>query len=477
MDERKEKNLEGLEKIDKYIYKLRKSGEMKVDAIIFSDWETIDEEAIQQIKNVALLPGIVKEAYAMPDIHWGYGFPIGGVAAFDAEEGIISPGGVGFDINCGVRMLVVDCDNELVKKYLDRIIKQIYESVPVGVGERGALRFSNNEFIKYVIRGVPSIIELGFGLEKDIERIEDTGFLPYCDFSDVSKEAVSRGKDELGTLGAGNHFIEIQEVQEIYNKEIAEIFGVKEKDITILIHTGSRGFGHQIATDYIKIMRDNLKEHNKNLPDKQLINAPFKSKWGQSYYSAMNCAANYAFLNRQIITHMIRKVFKEILGCKVKLVYDVAHNIAKVEEYEINGKRKKVIVHRKGATRAFGRDNPLLPEIFRATGQPVIIPGSMGTASYILVGTKKAEQMTFGSTAHGAGRTLGRKEATRELSVEGVINQLNEKGITLMAKSKKGIVEEAPEAYKNVDKIVKIVDELGISKLVAKCVPLGVIKG
>ncbi|MFN6991715.1 MAG: RtcB family protein [Fervidobacterium sp.] len=477
MTKREEKNLEGLEKIDKFIYRIRKNGEMKVDAIIFSDWETIDEEAIQQIKNVATLPGIVKGAYAMPDIHWGYGFPIGGVAAFDTEEGIISPGGVGFDINCGVRMLVVDCDIELVKKHLDKIIKQIYDNVPVGVGEHGALRFSNNEFIKYVTQGVPSIIKLGFGLEEDIERIEDNGFLPHCDFSNVSKEAISRGKDELGTLGAGNHFIEIQEVQEIYNKEIAETFGVKEKDITILIHTGSRGFGHQIATDCIKIMRDNLKEHNKNLPDKQLINAPFKSKWGQSYYSAMNCAANYAFLNRQIITHMIRKVFKDILGCSVKLVYDIAHNIAKVEEYEIDGKRKKVIVHRKGATRAFGKDNPLLPEIFKATGQPVIIPGSMGTASYILVGTKKAEQMTFGSTAHGAGRILGRREATRELSVERVINQLNEKGITLMAKSKKGIVEEAPEAYKNVDKIVKIVDELGISKLVAKCVPLGVIKG
>jgi len=290
------------------------------------------------------------------------------------------------------------------------------------------------------------------------------------------KKLTNGGKDELGTLGAGNHFIEIQLVEEVYDEEIASVFGIKKGDITILIHTGSRGFGHQIATDYIKYMRDNLKEHNKNLPDKQLINAPFKSKWGQAYYSAMNCAANYAFANRQIITHMIRKAFKSVVGMNVRLVYDVAHNIAKVEEYEIDGRKRKVIVHRKGATRAFGPGNPALPEVFKKTGQPVIIPGSMGTASYILVGTKKAEEMTFGSTAHGAGRALGRREATRELTVNHVLKELESKGIKIMAKSKKGIVEEAPEAYKNVDKVVQIVDELGISLKIAKCIPLGVVK-
>lgn len=469
--------VEGLEKVDKYIYKIRKAGNMRVDAIILSDWETLDKEAIEQIKNVATLPGILKAAYAMPDIHWGYGFPIGGVAAFDVEDGIISPGGVGFDINCGVRMLVVKGSSNIVKSNIDTIIKRIYESVPVGVGETSELNFSKNDFKRIVTNGAKEVIKMGFGYDEDLERIEDYGHIQNCDFSDVSEEAIKRGKDELGTLGAGNHFIEIQVVEEVYDEKIAKVFGLSKGDITILIHTGSRGFGHQIATDYIKIMRDNLKEHNKNLPDKQLINAPFNSKWGQMYYSAMNCAANYAFANRQIITHLIRKVFKSVAELDVKIVYDVAHNIAKIEEYEIDGKKRKVIVHRKGATRAFGPGNPHLPEILKETGQPVIIPGSMGTASYILAGTKKAEEMTFGSTAHGAGRTLGRREATRELSVERVIRELDEKGVKLLAKSKKGIVEEAPEAYKDVDKVIKVVDELGISLKVAKCVPIGVIKG
>ncbi|ANE41273.1 MAG: RtcB family protein [Fervidobacterium pennivorans] len=470
-------SIPGVEKEGKYIYRIKKTGNMRVDAIVLADYETIDEEAIEQLKNVATLPGIVKAAYAMPDIHWGYGFPIGGVAAFDLEDGIISPGGVGFDINCGVRMLVVDGNSDIVKKNLESLIKRIYESVPVGVGETSDLRFSKNDFKKIVEQGVRKVIEMGYGTEEDLLRIEDRGTLEDCDFSDVSEEAYERGKDELGTLGAGNHFIEIQLVEEVYDEEIASVFGIKKGDITILIHTGSRGFGHQIATDYIKYMRDNLKDHNKNLPDKQLINAPFKSEWGQAYYSAMNCAANYAFANRQIITHMIRKAFKSVVGMNVRLVYDVAHNIAKVEEYEIDGRKRKVIVHRKGATRAFGPGNPALPEVFKKTGQPVIIPGSMGTASYILVGTKKAEEITFGSTAHGAGRALGRREATRELSVNHVLKELESKGIKIMAKSKKGIVEEAPEAYKNVDKVVQIVDEIGISLKIAKCTPLGVVKG
>jgi len=470
-------SIPGVEKEGKYIYRIKKTGNMRVDAIVLADYETIDEEAIEQLKNVATLPGIVKAAYAMPDIHWGYGFPIGGVAAFDLEDGIISPGGVGFDINCGVRMLVVDGNSDIVKKNLESLIKRIYESVPVGVGETSDLRFSKNDFKKIVEQGVRKVIEMGYGTEEDLLRIEDGGTLEDCDFSDVSEEAYERGKDELGTLGAGNHFIEIQLVEEVYDEEIASVFGIKKGDITILIHTGSRGFGHQIATDYIKYMRDNLKDHNKNLSDKQLINAPFKSEWGQAYYSAMNCAANYAFANRQIITHMIRKAFKSVVGMNVRLVYDVAHNIAKVEEYEIDGRKRKVIVHRKGATRAFGPGNPALPEVFKKTGQPVIIPGSMGTASYILVGTKKAEEITFGSTAHGAGRALGRREATRELSVNHVLKELESKGIKIMAKSKKGIVEEAPEAYKNVDKVVQIVDEIGISLKIAKCTPFGVVKG
>jgi len=466
-----------VEKCGKYVYRIRKSGNMLVDAVILSDWETLDEDAVEQIKNVATLPGIVKEAYAMPDIHWGYGFPIGGVAAFDVEDGIISPGGVGFDINCGVRMLVVDGLGDVVKRQLDTIVKRIYEAVPVGVGERSELRFSKLDFKRVVTNGAKQVVEMGYGNVEDLERIEDYGYIPECDFANVSDEAVERGKGELGTLGAGNHFIEIQEVDELYDEEIAKRFGIRKGDITILIHTGSRGFGHQIATDYIRTMRDELKEHNKSLPDKQLINAHFKSTLGQAYYMAMNCAANYAFANREIITHMIRKVFKNVVGMNVRLVYDITHNIAKVEEYEVDGKKRKVVVHRKGATRAFGPDNPQLPAIFKSTGQPVIIPGSMGTASYLLVGTRKAEEWTFGSTAHGAGRTLGRREATRELTSEHVLESLEKKGITIMARSKKGIVEEAPEAYKDVNKVVHMVDELGISRKVAKCIPIGVIKG
>jgi tRNA-splicing ligase RtcB len=469
--------LPSIEKEGKYVYRIRKKDNMRVDAIILADYETIDEDAIEQIRNVATLPGIAKAAFAMPDIHWGYGFPIGGVAAFDINDGIISPGGVGFDINCGVRMLVVEGDSNIIKKNIDTLVKRIYETVPVGVGERSELKFSKNEFKKIVENGARKIVEMGYGNEEDLIRIEDKGSINYCDFSDVSEEAYERGKDELGTLGAGNHFIEIQQVDEVYNEEIATIFGINKGDITILIHTGSRGFGHQIATDYIKILRDNLKEHNRDIPDKQLINAPFQSKWGQAYYSAMNCAANYAFANRQIITQVIRKVFKSAVGMNVKLIYDVAHNIAKVEEYNIEGKKRRVIVHRKGATRAFGPGNPALPEVFNKTGQPVIIPGSMGTASYILVGTRKAEELTFGSTAHGAGRALGRRQATRELNTNKVLRELEEKGVTIMAKSKKGIVEEAPEAYKDVDRVVRVVDELGISTKIAKCIPLGVIKG
>lgn len=467
----------GVEKLGKYVYKLRRTGGMRVDALILSDWETLDREAVEQLRNVATLPGIVKEAFAMPDIHWGYGFPIGGVAAFDARDGVISPGGVGFDINCGVRMLVADGPAELVKKNIDAIIKKIYELVPVGVGETSELKLSKSDFKRIVTGGAKVAVELGYGASEDLECIEDFGSLKDCDFSAVSSEAVDRGKDELGTLGAGNHFIEVQEVVEVFDRTIAEVFGVREGDITVLIHTGSRGFGHQIATDYIRLMRDELRDHNRDLPDKQLINAPFESELGQRYYSAMNCAANYAFANRQIITYMIRKAFKSLLGMNLRVVYDVAHNIAKLEEYTIDGQKKRLIVHRKGATRSFGPNNSALPNRFRKTGQPVVIPGSMGTSSYLLVGTAKAEEWTFGSTAHGAGRTLGRREASRELTSEKVIEELKARGIKLMAKSKKGIVEEAPQAYKNVDKVVQIVHELGISLKVARCVPLAVVKG
>jgi len=472
-----------IERLGKYMWRIPKEGKMLVDAIVFTDAETVNDpqfqEALKQVINVATLPGIVKYALAMPDIHWGYGFPIGGVAAFDAKEGIISPGGVGFDINCGVRLMKTNLKYKDVRERLEELIEEIYRTVPVGVGARGDIVLGKKGLRNVLVKGARWAVEAGYGLEEDLERIEDGGRIEPADPEDVSEEAMERGSDELGTLGAGNHFIEIQRVQEIYDEELAEFFGLELDMITVMIHSGSRGFGHQVATDYIKLMRDKLKDHNRDLPDKQLINAPFEHPLGQAYYSAMNCAANYAFANREILGHLIRRAFWNVFGksVKVELVYDVAHNIAKVEEYEVNGKRRKLVVHRKGATRSLGPGNEKIPLLYRKVGQPVIIPGDMGTASYLLVGTKKAEEETFGSTAHGAGRVMGRSEALRELDYEEVIGELREKGIVVMSKSKKTLVEEAPEAYKDVDQVVHIVHEVGISRKVARMVPIGVVKG
>ncbi|AIY88749.1 hypothetical protein CELL2_07430 [Thermotoga sp. Cell2] len=472
-----------IERLDKYIWKIPKEGDMKVDAIIFTDAESVNDpqfrEAMKQLMNVATLPGIVKYALAMPDIHWGYGFPIGGVAAFDVKEGIISPGGVGFDINCGVRLMKTDLTYEDVKDRIRPLVEAIYEFVPAGVGSTGDIVLGKKGLRKVLVEGAEWAVKSGYGLEEDLERIEDGGKIHPADPSYVSEEAFERGSDELGTLGAGNHFVEVQMVQEIYDEELAEFFGLEIGTITVMIHSGSRGFGHQVATDYIRLMRDNLKEHNKNLPDKQLINAPFEHPLGQAYYSAMNCAANYAFANREILGHLVRKAFWKVFGrdTRVDLIYDVAHNIAKVEEYEVDGKRRKLVVHRKGATRSLGPGSEKVPSIYREVGQPVIIPGDMGTASYLLVGTKKAEEKTFGSTAHGAGRVLGRSAALKKLDYREVLDELAEKNIVVMSKSKKTLVEEAPEVYKDVDRVVQIVHEIGISRKVARMIPLGVVKG
>jgi tRNA-splicing ligase RtcB len=472
-----------IERLDKYIWKIPKEGNMKVDAIVFTDAESVNDpqfrEAMKQLVNVATLPGIVKYALAMPDIHWGYGFPIGGVAAFDVREGVISPGGVGFDINCGVRLMKTDLTYEDVKDRIRPLVEAIYEFVPAGVGSTGDIVLGKKGLRKVLVEGAEWAVKAGYGLEEDLERIEDGGKIHPADPSYVSEEAFERGSDELGTLGAGNHFVEVQMVQEIYDEELAEFFGLEIGTITVMIHSGSRGFGHQVATDYIRLMRDNLKEHNKNLPDKQLINAPFEHPLGQAYYSAMNCAANYAFANREILGHLVRKAFWKVFGrdTRVDLIYDVAHNIAKVEEYEVDGKRRKLVVHRKGATRSLGPGSEKVPSIYREVGQPVIIPGDMGTASYLLVGTKKAEEKTFGSTAHGAGRVLGRSAALKKLDYREVLDELAEKNIVVMSKSKKTLVEEAPEVYKDVDRVVQIVHEIGISRKVARMIPLGVVKG
>jgi len=472
-----------IERLDKYIWKIPKSGKMKVDGIIFTDVKSIKNpdlmEALKQVVNVATLPGIVKASFAMPDIHWGYGFPIGGVAAFDSEDGIISPGGVGFDINCGVRLLSTELKYEDIKEKLEIVAKKIYENVPVGVGSTGKLKLKKKDFKALCRMGAGWAVEKGYGFEEDLERIEDHGCIEYADPNLISEKAFERGKDEVGTLGAGNHFIEVQLVERIFNEDLAKIFGMEVGSITVMIHTGSRGFGHQIATDYISLMKKELKDFNRDVPDSQLISAPFKSLIGQDYFSAMACAANYAFANRQIITHIIRKVFEELFSgvSKVSVMYDVAHNIAKLEEHEYNGKKMKLVVHRKGATRAFGPGNLDVPEVYRSIGQPVIIPGDMGTASYLLVGTKKAEEMTFGTTAHGAGRLKGRRQALKSLNYNQVIEELKKKDIIVLSRSKKTLIEEAPEVYKNVDDVVEIVSQVGLSKKVARLVPLAVIKG
>ena len=463
-----------IKRIDKYIFSIKGKN---VDAIVFTDQKTINDpefkEAFQQIVNVTHMPQIVA-ALAMPDIHWGYGFPIGGVGVFDAKDGVISPGGIGFDINCGVRLMLTSLTFEEIKSQLRRLVEAIYDAVPVGVGASGAVKLSAKTLRKVCIEGVHWAVENGYGFKEDLERIEDTGKLSPANPDHVSSKAFERGLDELSTLGAGNHFIEIQKVERIFDPKVAEAFGIFEGQVAISVHCGSRGFGHQIATDYIQIMRDKLAHHNKDLPDKQLINAPFEHPIGQQYFSAMNCAANYAFANRQMIGYAVRMALLKIFPtAQVWLLYDVAHNIAKVEVYN----NRKLIVHRKGATRSLGPKNPLLPSLYSDVGQPVLIPGSMGSASYVLVGTKKAEEMSYGSTAHGAGRTLGRRAALRSLSYEQVLNELKQKGIEVMSKGKKTLVEEAPETYKDVDRVVEIVDQVGLSRKVARLVPLGVVKG
>ncbi len=465
----------------KYIWRIEREGRMLVDAVILTDRETVDDpqfrEAMKQLTNVASLPGVVKEVYGMPDIHWGYGFPIGGVAAFDSKDGIISPGAVGFDINCGVRLMKTDLSADGVD--VQKLVEEIYKSVPVGVGSRGDLKLGKKGLRKVCREGAQFAVKSGYGLEEDLKFIEDGGSLQFADPDVVSQKAYDRGKDELGTLGGGNHFIEVQRVDKVYDESVADVFGLFEGQLVVSIHTGSRGFGHQIATDYIKIMRDGLRKHNGNLPDKQLINAPFEHELGQAYFSAMACAANYAFANREIIGHLVRRAIWRVLGksVKVDLLYDLAHNIAKLERYEVDGKKKWLVVHRKGATRSFGPGNQSIPEVYRSCGQPVIIPGDMGSESYVMVGTRKAEEWTFGSSAHGAGRVLGRREALRKLELQEILNELEKKGIAVMSRGKKTLVEEAPQAYKDVSRVVGIIDILGIAKKVARLVPLGVVKG
>jgi tRNA-splicing ligase RtcB (3'-phosphate/5'-hydroxy nucleic acid ligase) len=447
--------------------------------------KTMDSGVFEQITNVATLPGIQKYAYCMPDGHWGYGFPIGGVAAFDIEKGgVISPGGIGFDINCGMRLMTTNLTAEEVKPKIKELVDELYKAVPAGVGCKGFVKISKEEFKKVMVGGAQWCRDNGYANDADIAHIEDNGKISWADASKVSEKAIRRGFDQIGTLGSGNHYLEIQEVREgnIFDKTAAKVLGIKEGQIVIMVHCGSRGFGHQIGTDYLRTFLDVMPKYGIEIRDKELACAPFKSPEGQDYYKAMACAANMAFANRQVITHQIRKVFSEVFDKKVEdmeinLVYDVAHNIAKLEKYQIDGEEKMLLVHRKGSTRAFGPARAAeLPVEYQAIGQPVILGGSMETGSYLLVGTDKADE-TFASTAHGSGRTMSRSAAKREVDGEELQKKMEEQGIYVHAVTMKGLAEEAGKAYKNIDVVVDTLREAGITKPVVALKPIGNVKG
>lgn len=471
-----------LERIDANTYEISKHGNMNVPAVIYTSDKLLEsikrDRTLEQARNVACLPGIRRKAYVMPDGHQGYGFPIGGVAAFDCDNGIISPGGVGYDINCGVRLLKTDYMVKDVESKTTELLNQIFRSVPAGVGKGGILKLNRGVLEDVCRKGAEWAVDKGFGTRVDLERTEEYGRMRNADPGYLSKRAIERGIPQLGTLGAGNHFLEIQKVDAIYDPGVAKTFGIYSlRQILVMIHCGSRGLGHQVASDYIQAMEN--KYRSSGLPDRELINAPIRSELGQQYYKSMSAAVNFAFANRQMIAHWVREVFHRVLGSSKGMdqVYDVCHNVAKFETHDIEGEKKDVCIHRKGATRSFGPGRPEIPEVYRPVGQPVIIPGSMGTASYILVGTRQAEQLSFGSTAHGAGRLMSRHEARRRFRGEQIKQDLAEKGIELQSTSWRGVAEEASQAYKNVDEVVKVSHEVGIGNLVARVVPVGVMKG
>ncbi len=482
-----------LKKIGEYRYEISNNyrGQkgnlnMRTSCIIYASDEMIpaikSDNAPEQVANVATLPGIVGKSMAMPDIHWGYGFPIGGVAATSAEDGVISPGGVGFDINCGVRLVKTNLmKHEVGRDKIKMLVDEMFKNVPSGVGSQAKVRLSRPQLEEVLEMGARWGVENGYGWEKDLEVLEENGNMEVADASHVSEKAKERGKSQVGSLGAGNHFLEIQNVEEIYDEEAAKVYGVKKNQIVVMIHTGSRGCGHQICTDHLRVLENAVRKYGISLPDRQLACAPVHSKEGESYFKAMACAANFAWCNRQMIVHWVRQSFERAFGENAEelgmdIIYDVCHNIAKVEEHVVDGKKMKVYVHRKGATRSFGSERKEIPLQYKKIGQPVLIPGDMGTESYLLKGTSQAEE-TFGSTCHGAGRVLSRSAAKRRWNGREIGRKLEEKGIYAHPASWLVMAEESPDAYKDVSQVVNATHGAGLSLKVARMIPLGVVKG
>ena len=485
----KSENKIPLERIDsnRWLIPQRYNPAMRVPGMVYADDELIElmiaDNALQQVANVATLPGIVGHSLAMPDIHWGYGFPVGGVAATDAEQGIISPGGIGFDINCGVRLLATDLTYDQARGKVDKLADELFNNLPSGVGGAGMRDLTQDEMRAVMEHGAGWAIEEGYGFPEDIDATEERGCLAGANPDTVMQQAIQRGIKQLGSLGSGNHFCEVQKVDHIYDESAAHALGIAQPgQILTTIHCGSRGFGHQIAEDYIKIAEARQKEYGFNLVDRQLACLPLHSEEGKAYLSAMACGANFAWANRQLLMYGVRKAFASVFGRKSRpkdmpLVYDVCHNIAKMEEYEVDGELQRVCVHRKGATRAFPANHPDVPERYRAVGQPVLIPGDMGRYSFILVGAQGSMEQSFGSCCHGAGRRQSRTAARKSVSSKDLLNMLAARGVTVRVHSKNLLPEEAPQAYKDAQQVVNVVHNAGLAKLVARLKPVIVVKG
>ena len=476
-----------IEKIDDYRYRLPKEGGMRVDGIVYADERMMrdiqKDESLQQVRNVAHLPGIVGASIAMPDIHWGYGFPIGGVAAMDAKDGVVSPGGVGYDINCGVRLLRSSITRAEIAPRVKDVVTHMYNNVPTGVGaNRKDLRVTGKDLRQVLEKGAAWAVSKGLGRADDLDTLEERGCIQGADPDLVSDRAEERGQTQLGTLGSGNHFAELQYVAEVYDERIAAAFGLHADQITVMIHSGSRGLGHQVCTDHLRVMGDATRKYGIALPDRQLACAPIDSPEGRNYLAAMAAAANFAFANRQVMTHWIRESVGAGLGIApdrtgMSVVYDVCHNIAKFETFTIDGKPRKLCVHRKGATRAYPPDHPGTPAAYREVGQPVLIPGDMGRYSYVMAGTDIAIRDTFGSACHGAGRLMSRSEAKRSVKGRSLIEEMRARGVHVMAAGMATVAEEMPEAYKDVANVVDVVHGAGVAVRVAQLRPIGVIKG